>query len=65
MNGFFYISKARQAIAVAAEKAANSAFATFASWIPTAEHMGPRTVAFKVQDFYLGFRTFLATAAHS
>ena len=78
-------SKARQAIAAAAEKAvkeierfkplkmeepmvmeldyANSAFATFASWIPTAERMGPRTVAFKVPDFYVGFRTFLAAAA--
>jgi D-aminopeptidase len=85
LNGFFYISKGYQAIAVAVEKAAkeierfkplrmeelmvmeldyaNSDFAIFASWIPTVERMDTRTVAFKVTNFYVGFRRFLAEAA--
>jgi D-amino peptidase len=42
---------------------ANSAFATFASWIPTARRTAARTVAFDIPNFYVGFRTFLAAAA--
>ena len=42
---------------------ANSVFATSASWIPTAERVGPRTVAFTTPNFYVGFRTFLAAAS--
>lgn len=42
---------------------ANSVFAATAAWIPTAEQIGPRTVAFTVPDFKVGFKTFLVAAA--
>jgi len=41
----------------------NSAFASFAAWIPTAEKVGPRTVAFTIPDFEIGYKTFLVAAA--
>lgn len=42
---------------------ANSAFATRAAWVPTAERTGARTVAFTVPDFLMGMRAFLTAAA--
>ncbi len=42
---------------------ANSAFATRASWIPTATREGPRTVSFVAPDFLMGMRIFLVAAA--
>ena len=42
---------------------ANTAFATRASWVPTAERTGPRTVSFTVPDFLAGMRAFLTAAA--
>ena len=41
----------------------NSAYATRAAWIPTAERIGPRTVAFTVPDFVVGMKAFTAAAA--
>jgi D-amino peptidase len=42
---------------------ANTAFASCACWIPTAERLGPRTVAFRAEDFLAGYKTFLAAAS--
>lgn len=42
---------------------ANTAFATRASWVPTAERVSPRTVSFTVPDFLTGMKTFLTAAA--
>jgi D-amino peptidase len=41
---------------------ADSAFASRACWIPGAERLGPRSVAFEAPDFLVGMKTFLAAA---
>jgi D-amino peptidase len=41
----------------------NSAYASRAAWIPTAERIGARTVAFTVPDFLVGYKAFTAAAA--
>lgn len=41
---------------------ANTAFATAASWIPTAVREGPQTVSFTVPDFLVGMRTFFVAS---
>jgi D-amino peptidase len=41
---------------------ANTAFATAASWIPTAVREGPQTVSFTVPDFLTGVKTFFVAA---
>jgi len=41
---------------------ANTAFATAASWIPTAVREGPRTVSFTVPNFLEGMKVFFAAA---
>jgi len=40
----------------------NTAFATAASWIPTAVREGPQTVSFTVPDFLTGVKTFFVAA---
>jgi D-amino peptidase len=40
----------------------NTAFATAATWIPTAVREGPQTVSFIVPDFYSGVKTFFIAA---
>jgi D-amino peptidase len=40
----------------------NSAFATAACWIPTAERVGPRTVLFRQPDCLSGMKAFIAAA---
>ena len=40
----------------------NTAFATAASWIPTAVREGPQTVSFTVPDFIIGMKTFFVAA---
>ena len=42
---------------------ANTTFASCACWIPTAERLGSRTVAFRAADFLAGYKTFLAAAS--
>lgn len=41
---------------------ANTAFATAATWIPTAVREGPQTVSFTVADFLTGVKTFFVAA---
>jgi D-amino peptidase len=41
----------------------NAAYASCACWIPTAERVSSRTVAFNVPDFLSGMKTFMAAAA--
>jgi len=41
---------------------ANTAYATAATWIPTAVREGPRTVSFTVPDFVAGIKAFFVAA---
>lgn len=41
---------------------ANTAFASAASWIPTAVREGPQTVSFTMPDFYVGMKAFFVAA---